>query len=185
MFRKIFDRGDIPVGILHGASYNKLKWKVPIETLDAKDAEEYALLFFEGLREKEDPYRFVAIQGIFDLLQYHPDKIQNVLPKIVQAIKTALNTRDSGIICPTLQVIKALARADDGQLGLALLPYYRQLLPILNIFINKTANLGDHIQYNQQRHVDIGDEIQETLETLNECGGPDAFVHIKYCIPTW
>ena len=37
------------------------------------------------------------------------------------------------------------------QPGEALVPYYRQLLPVLNLFKNANANTGDGIQYNQRK----------------------------------
>ncbi len=57
----------------------------------------------------------------------------------------ALETRDPPIICKTLKVLITLANldVDDGtgrtlKAGAALVPYYRQLLPVLNMF--KTRN---------------------------------------------
>jgi len=44
----------------------------------------------------------------------------------------ALNTRNSKIICVTLKVLQHLVEAD--MVGEALVPYYRQILPILNIY---------------------------------------------------
>jgi len=38
----------------------------------------------------------------------------------------------------TLRVIQALVDLGDG-IGVALVPYYRQLLPVLNIFIGDTS----------------------------------------------
>ena len=64
-------------------------------------------------------------------------------------------------------------------------PYYRQLLPIMNLYKNKNANLGDNIDYNQRKRVNIGDLIQETLELFEQTGGEDAFINIKYMIPTY
>ena len=65
------------------------------------------------------------------------------------------------------------------------MPYYRQLLPVLNIFKNKNKNLGDGIEYGQRRAKNIGDVIQETLEELERHGGDDAFINIKYLIPQY
>ena len=70
-------------------------------------------------------------------------------------------------------------------IGEALVPYYRQILPILNIFKNKNINSGDGIDYSQQKRENVGDLIQETLEALEKHGGPDAFINIKYMVPTY
>lgn len=35
--------------------------------------------------------------------------------------------------------------------GEALVPYYRQLLPIFNLYRNHNINIGDHIDYGQRK----------------------------------
>lgn len=55
----------------------------------------------------------------------------------------------------------------------------------MNIFTSKNKNLGDGIEYGQRRMANIGDLIQETLELLERRGGEDAFINIKYLIPTY
>ena len=60
-----------------------------------------------------------------------------------------------------------------------------QILPIINIFKNNNINLGDRIDYGQQRRENMGDLINETLESLEKHGGEDAFINIKYMIPTY
>ena len=48
-----------------------------------------------------------------------------------------------------------------------------------------SVNTGDGIDYHQRYQENIGDLIQETLEILEKRGGPDAFINIKYMIPTY
>lgn len=48
-------------------------------------------------------------------------------------------------------------------IGEALVPYYRQILPIFNIFRNNNTNIGDKIEYNQRKRANLGDLIGETL----------------------
>ena len=47
------------------------------------------------------------------------------------------------------------------------------------------GNLGDGIDYSQQKRENIGDLINETLEVFERHGGEDAFINIKYMIPTY
>ena len=47
------------------------------------------------------------------------------------------------------------------------------------------VNLGDGIEYGQRRRENIGDLIDETLEAFERCGGDDAFINLKYMIPTY
>lgn len=83
----------------------------------------------------------------------------------------------------TLKVIQKLVRSSE-LVGEALVPYYRQILPILNMYKNKNINLGDNIEYSQRKRLCIGDLINETLEALEETGGEvfDYFSFVFYCI---
>ena len=47
------------------------------------------------------------------------------------------------------------------------------------------VNSGDGIDYSQQKRENIGDLIQETLEAFEMHGGEDAFINIKYMVPTY
>jgi hypothetical protein len=47
------------------------------------------------------------------------------------------------------------------------------------------VNIGDQIDYGQRKRQNVGDLIQETLEVLEKHGGEDAFINIKYMIPTY
>lgn len=62
----------------------------------------------------------------------------------------ALNTRDSEIIGITLKILQALVTCSDT-IGEALVPYYRQILPVFNLFKVKNKNLGDMIDYGQRK----------------------------------
>ena len=95
-----------------------------------------------------------------------------------------LNTRDPEVIAVMLKIIQKLVLSAE-MVGEALVPYYRQLLPIFNIFRNNNKNIGDKIEYNQRKKLNLGDLITETLELLEQTGGEDAFINIKYMIPTY
>jgi hypothetical protein len=180
-FRRFYDRGDLPIQIYHGAVGGKIAWKVDIEKLDYHH---YLPIFFDGLREKEDPYRFLAVQGVYDMLDKGGSKILPVVPQLIIPLKTALNTRDVGVIATVLKVLQALVLSGE-MIGEALVPYYRQILPIFNIFKNKNLNLGDKIDYSQRKRMNLGDLIEETLEIFEIHGGEDAFINIKYMIPVY
>lgn len=55
-------------------------------------------------------------------------------------ISVALNTRNGSIMCRTLKALQQLVRSGE-YIGQALIPYYRQLLPVFNIFKNKNSAL--------------------------------------------
>lgn len=46
-------------------------------------------------------------------------------------------------------------------------------------------NLGDGIDYGQQRRENLGELIMETLEAFELNGGEDAFINIKYLVPVY
>merc|ERR1719261_486702 len=136
-FRRFYDRDDLPVQIQHGGTGNSIFWKVDIEKLDYHH---YLPIFIDGLREKEDPYRFLAVQGVYDMLDKGGSKILPVVPQLIIPIKTALNTRDHEVISTVLKVLQGLVLSGE-MIGEALVPYYRQILPIFNIFKNKNLNI--------------------------------------------
>ncbi len=118
------------------------------------------------------------------MLEHGGQKILPVVPQLIIPLKSALNTRNHKVVCTTLKVLQHLVVSGE-MVGEALVPYYRQILPILNIFKNKNINCGDRIDYSQQRRENLGDLIQETLEGFERTGGEDAFINIKYMVPTY
>merc|ERR1711953_17336 len=180
-FRKFYERGDFPIALEHDTKGNRISWKVEVEKLDYHH---YLPLFFDGLCETAHPHEFFARQGIHDMLEHGEQKVLPVIPQLIIPIKNALNTRDRAIISTTLKVLHHLVTSAD-MVGEALVPYYRQILPILNLFKNDNSNSGDGIDYSQQKRENVGALIQETLEAFERHGGPDAFINIKYMVPTY
>jgi len=179
-FRRFYDRGDLPIQVHHAAS-NRIAWKVDIEKLDYHH---YLPIFFDGLREKEDPYRFLAVEGAHNMLDKGGSKILPVVPQLIIPIKTALNTRDKEVIATLLKVLQKLVLSGE-MIGEALVPYYRQILPVFNLFKAQSVNIGDKIDYGQRLRNNLGELIDETLEIFEIHGGEDAFINIKYMIPTY
>ncbi|XP_017200965.1 parkin coregulated gene protein isoform X5 [Oryctolagus cuniculus] len=61
-----------------------------------------------------------------------------------------------------------------------------KILPVIpQLIIPIKINSGDGIDYSQQKRENIGDLIQETLEAFERYGGEDAFINIKYMVPTY
>lgn len=161
----------------HSGSGCTIYWKAKIADLDFHH---YLPKFFDGIREKQDPYRFLAIQGVFDILEQGGAKIIPVIPQLIIPIKSttfpphpllaALNTRDPEIIAITLKILQKLVTCAN-YVGEALVPYYRQILPIFNIYRSQNVNIGDKIDYAQRKKLSLGDLIQETLELFEQTGG--------------
>eukprot|EP00201_Polytomella_parva_P016463 CAMPEP_0175058368 /NCGR_PEP_ID=MMETSP0052_2-20121109/11810_1 /TAXON_ID=51329 ORGANISM="Polytomella parva, Strain SAG 63-3" /NCGR_SAMPLE_ID=MMETSP0052_2 /ASSEMBLY_ACC=CAM_ASM_000194 /LENGTH=306 /DNA_ID=CAMNT_0016323743 /DNA_START=42 /DNA_END=962 /DNA_ORIENTATION=+ len=180
-FRRFYERGDLPIAIDHRGTKNVIAWKVEIEKLDYHH---YLPIFFDGIREIQEPYRFLAVKGVEDMLKAGGSKILPVIPQLIIPIKTALNTRDHTVMCITLQLLQQLVSSAD-LVGEALVPYYRQVLPIFNLYKNKNKNLGDKIDYGQKNYDCLGELIADTLALFEQRGGDDAFINIKYMVPTY
>jgi len=88
------------------------------------------------------------------------------------------------VICTTLKVLQQLVVSGE-MIGEALVPYYRQILPIFNLFKNMNLNIHDGIDYSQRKRQNIGVFVQESLALFELHGGEDAFINIKYMIPTY
>jgi len=184
LFPVRYNRGELPCSIEHRSSGYSLNWICPLQTLDY---DHYLPMFFDGIRVKEQPFKFMARQGVVELLDAakgYPERILPSLPEIVKSLRTSLNTRDSENILTALQCLQALVLCNVG-IGEALIPYYRQLLSIMNLFLSKRSNIGDTMDFGQRKNEDINAAIIQALETLEKTGGAEAFVNIKYMIPTY
>lgn len=71
-FRRFYERGDLPISVEHRGTKNVISWKVEIERLDYHH---YLPIFFDGVRETEEPFRFLATKGVEDLLKVHHDLV--------------------------------------------------------------------------------------------------------------
>ncbi|KAJ7417018.1 parkin coregulated gene protein isoform X2 [Pitangus sulphuratus] len=56
--------------------------------------------------------------------------------------RDALNLRNRRVLISTLKILQHLVASAD-MVGEALVPYYRQILPVLNIFKHMNAENGD------------------------------------------
>ncbi|KAL4173034.1 hypothetical protein KRP22_008191 [Phytophthora ramorum] len=180
-FRYFYDRGDLPVRVNFAGAVRKLQWQVDLSLLDFSH---YLPVFMEGLRELEEPYHFLALNGTLDMLEKGGSRVLPCLSLLIPPMKANLMTRNQTVLCLQMKVLQRLVLCCPYT-GEALVPYYRQLLSIFNLFIAKRVNCGDSIDYGQRRQENVGDLILETLNVLEKHGGPDAFVNIKYMIPTY
>ena len=62
---------------------------------------------------------------------------------------------------------------------------HAQLLPILNLYKARNKNLSDAIDYAQREATCLGELVAAALALLERTGGPDAFINIKYMVPTY
>ncbi|XP_075964189.1 parkin coregulated gene protein-like [Anarhichas minor] len=155
----------------------------PVE-FEKLDYNYYLPLFFDGLTETDHPYKFLACQGVHELLDNGGPKILPVIPQLIIPVRKALNTKNHQVMCIMLKVLKHLVVSGDN-VGEALVPYFRQILPIFRIFKEKNTNTGEAIKTGKERKKNIGQLIGETLELFERHGGRDAFLKIKYMVPIY
>lgn len=179
-FRRYFERGDLPIAVKHGARPS-IDWKVERSKLDYVH---HLPIFIDGLLEKAAPYDFLAQTGLQQLIHAGRGNLLEAIPRCIQPLKRCLSTKDPPTICKALNALQEMIRADT-RIGEFLVPYYRQLLPVCRLFRAANQNLGDGIEYSQRKRNNLGDLIYETLELLEQTGGPDAFINIKYLVPTY
>lgn len=116
--------------------------------------------------QEELPYKFIALQGLRDLIDHGGNRLLPLVPHLIIPLRQALNTRRHAVMVAAMDAIKQLLVTDlhapDGpMMAKAFVPYFRQLLPIFNIFILNNYNLGDKTHYGQRRNDVLGDRIEE------------------------
>lgn len=84
-FRRFYDRGDLPLQVAFDGAQRKVQWKVNFDKLDYHH---YLPIFFDGIREQQEPYKFLARQGTYDLLAKGGAKILSVIPQLIIPIKS-------------------------------------------------------------------------------------------------
>lgn len=151
-------RGELPCTIEHGVSGKYLSWASPLEFLDY---EYYLPIFFDGLQVKDRIITFIACQGIEDMLyaaRGHPDRIRPVIPLLVRPLRNALSKFDMDILLWTLKAMQQLITC-NVEVGEVLMPYSKQFLAPIALFMDRNKNLGDAIDYGQRKCDDIGEEV--------------------------
>ena len=137
-FRLLYERGDLPLRV-NGGVQKFVQWhlgpsfkpsakaapnfsaaggpeyeEAKARFLAALDYSVYLPLFFDGLREKTEPCRFLAARGLADLLENaHAGKVAPIVPRLVLPIRLALNTREPAIVRRTIVALRQLAEVHD------------------------------------------------------------------------
>lgn len=195
-FRQAYERGTLPAGIRHHreaahiasltpqASSLRLHWYVHPMKLDYRVV---LPLFLEGLREVKDPYRYLAVRGSMDLIAACPSKLVACMPFLLPPLKRALDMRHPLILATSLTVLQEFILADPSRIGPALVPHYHQLLGASAVINKQTYGNEDRKgeMASSQRRLCVTDLMNETLTLLEITGGRDAFLHIRYMVPTY
>jgi hypothetical protein len=177
-------RGELPCTIEHGINGQYLSWAAPLDNLDY---EFYLPILFDGLQCKENPSRFLARQGIEDLLfasRGYPNRIKACVKSLVRPLRNALAKFDADILLGVLKALQQLVTCNEG-IGTVLMKYAKQFLAPIATFLDLNTNIGDKIDYGQRKNHDIGENVLKTLELMEEHGGDGAYKAIKFSIPLY
>ncbi|KAF4702199.1 hypothetical protein FOZ63_005827 [Perkinsus olseni] len=167
-----------------------LQWKVPPDTVD------YSVvlpIFIDGLREVQPLFEFVAYEGAQELIKRGgDDRLLPILSKLILPLKRALNSKDPRAMRKALHLLQVMVKSGE-QIGEALVPYYRQLLPIFNIFKGQRNMgtpldlsgcafpcVGHEMDFGSKRN--LGAMIEDTLTVLETHGGEDVSCFIEETI---
>ncbi|CAD6192543.1 unnamed protein product [Caenorhabditis auriculariae] len=151
--------------------------------------------FSMGLPILDHPYRFVVETGIMDLVLAvrESSTIVPVLPQLTRGIRAALYSFDSEKKKFCLRLLSRVTAMEE--VGPALVPYYRQLLPPLSkssrmarVFFSETIrqarNDRSHKSQNEKAR-QLEELVQATLNDLERTGGPSATINLKYMMPSY
>lgn len=207
-FRKLCDAGSLPVRLNHGGSGGSgVAWKTDPRHVDV---EAFLPLFFEGVMETEHPYRTLAVRGAEELVRAcEEEDLLAAIPRLVMPMKRTLDGGAPAAVAATLDLLRKLTHAGPN-VGSALVPYYRQLLPAFNAYRNRgdvfvsLSDLRDGHHWREQR---VGDQslviegaevigrgrskrclaslVLRTLRALEATGGGDSLPVIKYMVPSY
>eukprot|EP00392_Amoebophrya_sp_AT5.2_P016587 g16860.t1 len=182
-FRKMFERGDLPIAIKHGAKMT-LEWRIPVESINTRI---FLPIFIDGIRERKFPFNYVSFEGTMSMIKsLNEERLLSALPEAMQSIHRNMVEKDRNVICKCIKVLRELVPRGPA-IGEAMIPHYKLFLPILNLFVCEWRNLGDEMDF-AQRHEDgrnIAIMSQELLQLLERAAPDAAFFNIKYAIPTY
>ena len=185
MLPRRYTRGELPCSVEHRSSGLALSWMCPLANLDYSH---YLPIFMDGIRCKENPYKFIARRGIYELFEDARGNSERILENVdgfIPAIRHALSTKCPDTVNSVIGILKQLCTVHP-MCGPALVPHYRQILGILNLFYCKGGkNLGDQMDYGQYKSDDLVVSIAEVLELFEVTGGENAFANIKFMVPTY
>ncbi|XP_042244374.1 parkin coregulated gene protein isoform X7 [Thunnus maccoyii] len=175
-FRKFYERGEFPMALEHDTKGNRIAWKVGVLPSGGKrriwrrerqPCSQRKCIFVSSMKLSFCK-RGCQSEGKveIDKLDYH-----HYLPLFFDGL------------CETVHPYEFFARQGVHDMLEHGGPKIQPVIPQLIIPIK--INSGDGIDYSQQKRENVGDLIQETLEVFERYGGEDAFINIKYMVPTY
>mmetsp|Transcript_22942 Transcript_22942/g.40538 ORF Transcript_22942/g.40538 Transcript_22942/m.40538 type:complete len:1130 (-) Transcript_22942:396-3785(-) len=117
----------------HKESTEPVRWVAHPSTLNPEDFATQAAIVFEGLREGHGPWRQVAWDAAMAFLETGRPEIVDAIPQLIAPLKLGLNTMEPGLVGLFLLILQKLIKSRKD-VGPALSPFLRHLLPVLAVF---------------------------------------------------
>jgi len=164
-FSRFYGQGAAPFRLDHGSHNNRLAWDLPIHELPY---DPLLVTCFEGLCEIEHPYVTLSRSGLAELLAVDgaAPKVLPVLDRLVRALRAALMHKQEGVVKAAMLATRQLSAVVGPQLN----PHLKLLIGQLQ---KKSFAKG------------FAEHITQTLQCLEEHGGPEALKEIKKKVPTY
>uniref|UniRef100_A0A915EQW1 Uncharacterized protein n=1 Tax=Ditylenchus dipsaci TaxID=166011 RepID=A0A915EQW1_9BILA len=184
-FLRLYEDRQFPIRITSGGSWRNnqqtrsLEWQVDPNQLKAYDKRELLRRFAVGLPVEKEPYCLIAVQGFKDLLStaHGAQMLAESLTDVVPSIRKGLN---SPRLWKKLEMLELLRQITEmAGIGPLLVPFYRMILPPLRV--GKATRVSTDISTSDRDR--LQNSIDKTLMTLEQTGGPNAYINIKYLIP--
>ena len=164
-FGYVYSAGGIPCRIEHGNVNMKLNWSIPPENLDYDPT---LIICFEGLLEVKHPYNFLAKQCVREMLfaKGASEKILQILPKLIDPLKVALNCNREEIFLEAMNIAEQLSELVKENLN-----------QYLHLFLQSINRRSFNLKYKER--------VFDLLRVFEINGGNDALIEIKSKIPTY
>jgi hypothetical protein len=164
-FGTVYNAGGFPCRVQHTGNRMYLAWEIAPPRLDYRPL---LITCAEGLLETEHPHVFVAPNAFVELCEAEGaiEKVVPLLPQLMPHIRAALAGSSVVTFENGLRALTALARC----CGEALVQHLGVVLQQVN------KKIFDRT---------MAPKITETLQIIEECGGPDAAKAIKAKVPTY
>ena len=157
------------IPLLSGVGVRVL-WSKSIDDIDFLF---FAPLFLKGLRISEDPYRTIAEEGLFQLLESGDDRIIGVVSHLVQGMVSNINTRERMCCIATVRVLQELIVSHPEAVE-RISEHFKSLLPALD-FLNRKASWGTRIR----------NLVQEAIEMMDILGSEESRLKIRCVLPSY
>ncbi|PNW86730.1 hypothetical protein CHLRE_02g095115v5 [Chlamydomonas reinhardtii] len=139
-------------------------------------------VFMDGIREYEEPYRFLAIRGSEDLMYKAGDTLHQFADALVAPLKVALDTREPTTVAVALQLMNN-AITLDPEVAAVWAPHYWQFAQVLNLFRSRGGGLVVDLGYNRRAVASCARLATQFMTDFEIAGGQLATAAVRRYSP--